>query len=586
AISAAIEGTPSDLPVLRDPDGHVYFKEEVGGLAFGGFEPNAKPWGMNGIPEHFEFQLLPDDWEQFEPLMKNALIRAPALERTEIKSFINGPESFTPDGGFILGAAPEVSGIFLGYGFNSAGIASAGGAGRALALWMLEGAPPFDLWPVDPRRFARLHGNPRWLRDRVKESLGLHYAMAWPNREPESARPMRRSPLYDRLAAKGAVFGSKMGWEHPLWFAPRGRKRRNIYSFGPQNWASAVAAEHRACRERVAIFDMTASAKFFLEGRDAERVLQLIAANDIAVSPGQTVSTPLLNPKGGIESNLAAARLAPDRFLLISGATQATRDADWIRRHTPSDANAVLTDMTSAFAVIAVMGPEARRLLAPLTPAGLDDAAFPFGAIREITMGYATLWAARRGATGELGFELIVPTEFAAGVYDRIAAAGKKLGAIDAGAYASESLRIEKGLPAWGRDITSDCTPFDAGLDWCVRLDKPQEFIGRHALLAARAKPPAQRLAAFLAVSADAPLAWGGEIVAADGLPIGEITSAAFGATVERLVALGWVRSAGEPIDQAWLEARAFTVDIAGRAVPLRASLRPFYDPTGSRMHA
>jgi 4-methylaminobutanoate oxidase (formaldehyde-forming) len=320
---------------MRDPDGYVYFKEEVGGLVMGGFEPDAKPWGMDGIPEKFEFQLLPDDWDQFEILMTNALQRVPALETAEIKTFLNGPESFTPDNNFLLGEAPEVRNVFVAAGFNSMGIASGGGAGRALAEWMVGGEPSQDLWPVDIRRFTRFNNNAQWLKDRVKETLGLHYAMPWPNRELDTARPFRRSPLYDRLAAKGAVFGSKMGWERPNFFASAGTERRIDYSFGRQNWFADVAAEHRAAREGVAVFDMTSFAKFLMQGPDAEAVLQRLGANDVAVPVGQTVYTPLLNKRGGFESDLTIARLARDSFLLVTGTAQATRDAHWIRRQIP-----------------------------------------------------------------------------------------------------------------------------------------------------------------------------------------------------------------------------------------------------------
>ena len=565
-----------DLPVLRDPDGYVYFKEEVGGLVMGGFEPDAKPWGMDGIPADFAFQLLPDDWDQFEILMTNALARVPALETAPVKAFVNGPESFTPDNNYILGEAPETRGVFVGAGFNSMGIASAGGAGRALAEWIVAGEPSFDLWPVDIRRFARFNGNPVWLRDRVKEVLGLHYAMPWPNRELATARPFRRSPLFDRLAAKGAVFGSKMGWERPNWFAPPGVAPRTEYSFGRQNWFSHVGEEHRACREGVALFDLTSFAKLLVQGPDAERVLQRLCANDLGGHAGLSVYTPMLNERGGFESDVTVARLAPDSFLILTGTGQATRDAHWIRRHIPADARAVLTDVTSGYAVIGVMGPRARELLGRVTREPLGNSDFPFGAVREIGVGYATVWACRRSYMGELGWELYVPTEFAVTVYDTLMEAGADFGARDAGYYAIESLRIEKGYRAWGRELSPDCTPWEAGLGFAVRLDKPGGFIGREALLATRDRAPHRRIVALLAADPEAPAAWGGELIAANGVPVGEVTSAAYGYTVDGLVALGWVASEGEPIDEAWLADHRFTLDIAGQAVPVRAGLRPF----------
>ena len=582
-VTGPIEGAHPDLPVMRDPDGYIYFKEEVGGLVMGGFEPDAKPWGMEGIPDPFEFQLLPDDWGQFEILMEKALERVPALETAEIKTFLNGPESFTPDNNFILGEAPEVRNVFVAAGFNSMGIASGGGAGRALAEWMIEGEPSLDLWPVDIRRFARFNNNRAWLKDRVKEVLGLHYAMPWPNRELASARPFRRSPLYDRLAAKGAVFGSKMGWERPNFFAPEGQRRID-YSFGRQTWFALVGEEHRACRETVAVFDMTSFAKLLLQGADAEAVLQHLAANDVAVAVGRTVYTPLLNARGGFESDVTVARLAADRFLILTGSAQATRDADWIGRHIPAAARVVLTDVTSAYAVLAVMGPKARVLLQRLTPDDLGPAAFPFGAVREIGIGYATLWACRRSYMGEAGFELYVPTEFAAGVYDALWAEGEDLGVRNAGYYAVESLRLEKGYRAWGRELTPDDTPWQAGLGFAVKLDKGVDFVGREALLAASSAPLRRRLVSFLAVSPDSPVAWGGELITADREPVGEVTSAAYGHSLGGIVGLGWVTSAEGPIDRSWLSGRRFAVDIAGESVEVRVGLEPFFDPQSSRL--
>jgi 4-methylaminobutanoate oxidase (formaldehyde-forming) len=584
-VTEAIAGVHRDLPVLRDPDGYIYFKEEVGGLVMGGFEPSAKPWGMDGIPPDFEFQLLPDDWDQFEILMEKALERVPALETAQIKTFLNGPESFTPDNNFILGEAPEVRNVFVGAGFNSMGIASAGGAGQALAEWIVEGEPTLDLWPVDIRRFASFNGNPAWLRERVKEVLGLHYAMPWPNRELETARPFRRSPLYDRLAEKGAVFGSKMGWERPNFFALPGHDKRVEYSFARQNWHETVAAEHRACRAAAAIFDMSSFAKFLLQGSDAEAVLQYLCANDIAVPAGTTVYTALLNARGGFESDVTVARLAPGTFLILTGTAQATRDAHWIRRHIPPGAHAVLTDVTSAYCVLAVMGPNSRQLLTRVSRTALDDDAFPFGAIRQIDLGYATAWAARRSYMGELGWELYVPSEFAVTVYDALTAAGGDLGVRDGGYYAIKSLRLEKGYRAWGRELSPDVTPWQAGLGFAVKLGKG-DFIGRDALVAARAQPLRKRLVSIFGAPPETQMPWGGELLTADGEPVGEITSAAYGASLGGIVGLAWVNAPREAIDQAWLDRRQFVVDVGGEAMPVRTSLTSFYDPKGERLRA
>ncbi len=567
-VTGKIAGVTPDLPVMRDPDGYIYFKEEVGGLVMGGFEPDAKPWGMDGIPHPFEFQLLPDDWDQFGILMENALERVPALETAEIKTFLNGPESFTPDNNFLLGEAPEVAGVYVGAGFNSMGIASAGGAGRALAEWIVEGEATSDLWPVDIRRFADFNNNPAWLKDRIKETLGLHYTMPWPNRELDTARPFRRSPLYDRLAAKGAVFGSKMGWERANYFARSEDERTIGYSFGPQNWFETVAAEHRACREAAGLVDMSSFAKFLLQGPRAEAALQRLAANDVAVPVGTSVYTALLNARGTFESDLTAARIAPDAYLLLTGTAQATRDAHWIRRQLPE--GVTLTDVTASYAVLSLAGPKVPALLARLSPTSFDLADFPANAIRKITIGYATTWACRRSYLGD-GFELYTPVEFTAAIYDALHEAGTDLGLVDVGYYAVDSLRIEKGFRAWGRELTPDVNPYEAGLGFAVKLNKG-EFLGREALVAAKAAPRTKRLIALVGPRPNGQMAWGGEAILADGKPVGEITSAGFGASVDGIVALGWA-SSDDPIDQGWLDARSWSIDLAGTTVPVSASL-------------
>jgi 4-methylaminobutanoate oxidase (formaldehyde-forming) len=581
-VTGRIEGVHANLPVLRDPDGYIYVKEEVGGLLVGGFEPVAKPWGMDGIPENFEFGMLPDDWDQFQVLMESALIRLPALNDAEIKTFMNGPESFTPDNNFIMGEAPELKNFFVAAGFNSIGIASGGGAGRALAEWIVQGEPTLDLWPVDIRRFARFHNEDLFLKERVSEVLGLHYQMPWPNRELQSARPLRKSPLYDRLAARHASFGSKMGWERPNFFAPSAAEARLEYSWERQSWFPHAAAEHKATRETVTISDLTSFAKFFVEGRDAEAALQRLCANDVAVPAGTTVYTALLNARGTYESDLTVARLSPERFLLVTGTAQATRDADWIRRHLPNDVDARLSDVTGSYAVIAVMGPRARDLLTRLTRTPLDDAAFAFGVIHDANVAGVTLRASRRTYVGELGWELYAPVEQAGDVYDALMEAGAAFGGRDCGYYAIESLRLEKGYRAWGRELTPDYDPYEAGLSFAVKLDKG-DFIGRDALLALSGKRPARRLLSFVALASDTPLAHGGELVLRNGEAAGEITSAAYGHTVGGIVALGYVATGGALVDAAFLAA-PFEIDIAGERVPVRASLKAPYDPSGARL--
>ncbi|MBB5502980.1 FAD-dependent oxidoreductase [Paraburkholderia sp. MM5384-R2] len=583
-VTEPIAGVHRDLPVMRDPDGYIYFKEEVGGLVMGGFEPNAKPWGMAGIPENFEFQLLPDDWDQFEILMENALVRVPALETAQVRQFYNGPESFTPDNNFILGEAPELRRFFVAAGFNSMGIASAGGAGMALAGWIVAGEPTIDLWPVDIRRFARFNGNDTWLHDRVKETLGLHYAMPWPNRELDTARPFRRSPLYALLRDDGACFGSKMGWERANFFAPSPGVARIDYAFGQQNWLPWSGAEHRACRERVALFDTSSFAKLLVKGRDAEAVLQGIVANDVAVPPGTTVYTGVLNERGNYESDVTLTRLADDQYLIVTGSAQATRDLDYLEKAIAPERHCVLVDVTSQYAVLAVMGPHARALLQSVSKADWSNGAFPFGQSREVDIGYATVRATRLTYVGELGWELYVPVEFAVGVYETLRAAGEPFGLVNAGYYAIESLRIEKGYRAWGRELSPDCNPFEAGLAFACKLDQDIAFRGRDALLRLREAPLRRRLVTLTVDGAAHLMLWGGEAILRDGKPVGAVTSAAFGHTLRCPVAMGFVNRADGAADAAWLTQGRYTIDVAGEQVMATVHLRAPYDPRSERV--
>jgi 4-methylaminobutanoate oxidase (formaldehyde-forming) len=515
--------------------------------------------------------------------MRNAVKRLPALETAEVRTFMNGPESFTPDNYFILGEAPEVRRYYVGAGFCSGGIAAAGGAGRALAEWIVEDRPPMDLWQADIRRFAPFHADRRFLRERASEVVGVHYHIAFPNRELQSGRGLRRSPLHERLRARRACFGAKMGWERPNWFAPEGVEPETAYSFGRQNWFPYAAAEHRAAREAVAVFDQTSFSKLQLEGADAEAVLQRLCANDVAVPPGRIVYTAMLNERGGFESDLTVTRLSGDAYLIVTGSAQTTRDLDWIRRHLPEGARATLTDVTEAYAVLGVMGPRSRELLARLSDADLGGGVFPFGASREITIEGATVRASRITYVGELGWELYVPVERAATVYDALGEAGRDLGLRDAGYYAMESLRVEKAYRAWGREVTTDDTPWEAGLGFAVRLDKPVPFLGREALLSQRDRTLTKRLLTFVLDDAEA-LPWGDEPILRDGRVVGAVTSAAFGHTLGRAVAMGYVREP-DGVDERYIGG-GFALDIAGDRFPARASLAAPYDPRGLRIRA
>ena len=563
-VTKAIPGVTPALPVIRDPDGFIYYKEEVGGLVMGGFEPVAKPWNPPRIPDNFEFQLFPEDWDQFEILMENAIHRTPCLETAEIKMLLNGPESFTGDGNFILGEAPEVAGYFVCAGFNSAGIANSGGAGRLIAEWIVGGEAPIDLWDVDIRRFAPFHANRKHLADRTVESLGLHYAMRWPREELQTVRPLRRSPLYDRLRAKGAVFGSKLNWERANYFLPPGVDVPPS-TFDTPGWLPYVLEEQRACREDVVVFDQTSFAKFMLKGRDALAVLQRLCANDIDVPVGRMVYTAMLNERGGFESDLTITRLGPTTFFVLTGSGQATRDASWMERHIGPDEFAALVDVTSAYSVISLMGPKSEALLAQLSPDDLSKAGLPFSMTTEIDVGHARVRAARMSYVGGPGYEMVVPTDQCLTLYDALWSVGAAHGLKDAGYYTIDALRIEAGRRAWGPELTPDETPWEAGLAYAVRMDKTAPFIGRDALARQRDAGIRKRLVLF---SFDDPQAfpWGGEPILVDGRNVGELTSAGYSRKHGRAIAMGYARASADepPLSDERILAAHYDVDITG----------------------
>jgi glycine cleavage system aminomethyltransferase T/glycine/D-amino acid oxidase-like deaminating enzyme len=584
-VTERIDGVHRDYPVLRDPDGYTYIKEEVGGLVVGGFEPDAKPWvAPDQLPYPFEFQLLGEDWEHFSVLMDSAMHRLPVLAETGIKKFYNGPESFTPDNQFILGEAPELRNFYVAAGFNSVGIASAGGAGRALAEWITSGEPSMDLSAVDIRRFAAFNGNTLWLHDRVAEVLGLHYAVPWPNRELSSARPFRRSPAYHLLAAAGAGFGSKMGWERANFFAPPGQSPEIEYGWGKQNWQPWSSAEQRAARTAVALFDQTSFSKYLVTGPDAAQALQWLCTADVAVAPGRTVYTGMLNAHGTYEADITVTRLATEKFLLVSSAASTERDQDHIRRRMPAGLHATLVDVTSQYAVYGVMGPRSRDLLTRLTRSDLGDEAFPFGTSREIDLGYATVRATRITYVGELGWELYVPAEFAVGAYEDLMAAGSDLGLANAGYYAIESLRLEKAYRAFGRELTPDYNPAEAGLLFACKLKTDIGFLGRDAVERARADGPRRRLVSLVLGDSGA-MIWGGELVLRDGVAVGQVTSGAWGETLGACAALAYLRHPnGTPLTPDVIRSGNYQVNVGGHLHPATVTLRPPLDPSGHRI--
>ena len=581
-VTEPIEGLPHNLPVLRELSACNYFKEDAGKLLVGMFEPVAKPWGMQGIPKDLEFETLPQDIEHIEPQLDLAMKRIPLLARTGIQTFFNGPESFTPDNRYMLGPAPELDNFFVAAGFNSIGIVSGGGVGKVMADWIVEGHPPMDLWDVDIKRVMPFQANRRYLRERTTEAVGLLYAMHWPFFSPESARPVRVSPLHERLAAQGACFGELCGWERANWFAPEGVQPRYRYSYGRQNWFEYSAAEHRAVRETVGLFDLSSFGKFLLQGDDAEAVLNRVSTNDVAVAPGQVVYTQWLNERGGIEADLTVTRLEKDQYLIVTAAASQGRDFYWLRDRIPPDCHAVLTDVTSGWSVLSVMGPESRALLQPLSADDLSNDAFPFGTSREIDLGYARVRATRISYVGELGWELYVPTEFAPGVFDVILEDGAAHGLHLAGYHALNSLRIEKGYRHWGHDITNEDTPLESGLGFTVKWDKAGGFIGREALDEYRNAPLKRRLVQFRLEDPE-PMLYHEEPIWREGVRVGRTTSGMYGHTLGGSVGLGYVEHP-EGVDHEFMASGNFELEVAGKRFAAAASLRPMYDPTGEKI--
>ena len=578
----SVDGLSPDLPVLRDYDACTYYKYDAGKLLLGAFEPNAKPWGMGGISEDFCFDEIAGDFDHFEPVLHDAMKRLPALERAGIQKFFCGPESFTPDVRYHLGETPELKNCFVAAGLNSIGLQSAGGVGKVTAEWIRDGKPPVDLWEVDVRRNMPFQRNRQYLQSRVSESLGLLYATHFPFRQYETGRGVRKSVIHDRLVAAGACHGEAFGWERPNWYAPKGVEPVYEYSYDRQNWFEHSAAEHRAVREGVALFDQSSFAKFRLEGRDAARVLSPVCANDIDVAPGRVVYTQWLNERGGIEADLTVTRLGEDVFMIVSAAETEVRDFYWLKRHIPDDAHCVLTNVTSAMGVISIMGPHSRELLQSITPDDLSHAGFPFATSREIEMGFCYVRASRITFVGELGWELYIPTEFMQDIYDRIVAAGAERGLVHAGYHALNSLRMEKAYRHWSHDITDEDSPLEAGLGFVIKFDKAGGFIGREALLAQRERGLSRRLLQ-LCLNDPVPLIYHNEPIWRDGELVGHITSGAYGHTLGGAVGLGYVSLEPGASDEAALSGQ-FEVEVACERVPAEVSLRPLYDPDNAQI--
>ena len=582
-ITEKIPGVTADLPTLRDPDRLTYWKEDVGGLVWGGYEPNPKPWAVQGIPQGFHFDLLTSDYDHYSQFMENAIARVPALETAGVKQLLNGPESFTPDGNFILGEAPELRNFYVGAGFNAFGIASAGGAGMALAEWAATGAAPYDLWPVDIRRFGKVHGSVDWVRTRTTEAYGKHYTIAWPSEEMTSARPARRSPLYAHLAAQGACFGEKLGWERPNWFADlaAGEVAVDRYSYQRPGWFGAVRREHQAARAAAVVIDQTSFAKFSVTGPDAAQALNWIAAGNVDRPAGSLIYTQMLNDKGGIEADVTVVRLAQDAFYIVTGTGFATHDFDWISRHLRGDCR--ISDVTSGSAVLSLMGPEARNILSRICGDDLSNAGFPFATARQISVASCPVLALRVTYVGELGWELHIPVEYAVTVYEALMAAGAGLGLCNAGYRAIETLRLEKSYRAWGADIGPDHTPVEAGLIWACKMGSGLPFQGRAALEGQLAKGVNKRLAGFSVADPDVILL-GRETIYRDGQRVGWLSSGGYGHTVDRPIGYGYVRHVG--VDTAYLQSGSYELEVASERVPALLHLAPLHDPTNASIRA
>lgn len=590
-VTEQIDGLKRDLPVLRVPDECAYYKEDAGKLLLGAFEPVAKPWGGDGIPDDFEFTTLPDDFDHFQPIMEQAIDRLPLLETTGIQMFFNGPESFTPDDRYLLGEAPEVKNFYVAAGFNSIGIQSAGGAGMALAQWMDAGRPQMDIWDVDIRRIMPFQANRHYLSARVTETLGLLYADHYPYRQFASARNIRRTPLHHKLAEHHACFGEVAGWERANWFLPadeanRGKTPEYNYQWGRQNWFDYAGAEHQAIRKTAGLFDLSTFGKIRVLGSDAEAVLQYISAADIAVSVGKIVYTQWLNDAGGIEADITITRIAENEFLVITPAATIRREMSWLTRHIPEQAHCYAIDVTSGEAVLAIMGPYARDILQPIISQSLTDGDFAFGTAQTVHIGMAEARAHRISYVGERGWELYVPAEMAEHVFDTVWQSGMSHDLRLTGLHVLDSCRIEKAFRHFGHDISDEDHILEAGLGFAVKLDKtPSQignFIGRDAVLRKKDAGLSKRLIQFK-LDDPTPLLYHNEPILRDGKIAGYLTSGNYGHHLGAAIGLGYVACMPQE-SAAEMLASSYQIDVAGQIVSATASLKPLYDPSGEKM--
>jgi len=577
-VTEAIPGL-TQMPVLRVPDECAYYKEDAGKILLGAFEPNAKPWAMDGIPKDFEFDQLPEDFDHFEPILEAAVNRMPMLADAGIHTFFNGPESFTPDDAYHLGLAPEMDNVWVAAGFNSIGIQSAGGAGMALSQWMDAGEKPFDLGDVDISRMQPFQGNKTYLYQRSKETLGLLYADHFPYRQKATARGVRRTPFHAHLLERGAVMGELAGWERANWYANAGQEHEYKYSWQRQNFFDNVAAEHHAVRTNVGMYDMSSFGKIRVEGREAEAFMNYIGGGDYSVPVGKIVYTQFLNRRGGIEADVTVTRLAEHAYLVITPAATRLADETWMRRH-QGEFNVVITDVTAGEGVLAVMGPRARDLLQAVSPNDFSNAVNPFGTAQEIEIGMGLARVHRVTYVGELGWEIYVSADQAGHVFETLAQAGQDFDLKMCGMHMMDTCRMEKGFRHFGHDITSEDHVLEAGLGFAVKTSKP-EFIGREAVLEKKEKGLDMRLVQFKLTDPQ-PLLYHNEPVLRDGEIVGFLSSGAYGHHLGAAMGMGYVPCKGETPAQ--LLASAYEIDIMGTRVKAEASLKPMYDPASERV--
>ncbi len=566
-------GLPLDMPTMRDPSLLVYFRPESGGLIMGGYERDPAPWSLDGIPADFNGKLLAEDWPRFEDLMTNAVVRVPMLEDAEVVKLINGPEAFTPDGEFILGPT-AVGGFWVAAGFCAHGLAGAGGMGKLVAEWIVEGQPGLDVWEMDSRRFGAAYASRDYTLARTVEVYSTYYDVKYPGHERQAGRPLRLSPTWERLRGLGAAFGEKSGWERANWFEPNaaaGDESLRPRGWAGRLWSPAIGAEHRACRETAALFDETSFAKIEVTGAGAAGYLDYLCDNRVAREVGQITYTQMLNARGGIECDFTVTRLADDRFRIVTGTAFGRHDLAWITANAPDDGSVAVEDVTSLYACIGLWGPAAREILAATTN---DDLAFGYMRAAPVSVGPVPCLALRVTYVGELGWELYCPTEFGLRLWDTLWEAGLPHGLVAGGYKAIDSLRLEKGYRVWGSDIGPEDTPYEAGLGFAVSLDKG-DFLGREALAAVQ--EPGRRLAC-LTLAEPRAVALGSEPVRIDGELVGRVTSGGYGYTVGRSIAYAYV-PAGDAEPGRPVEVEIFGEWVAGEVAP-----EPLYDPAGERL--